>query len=164
MAIEEAHQIAVYTGRLSAVVFVIALLGAGSGRRAVASWLAFLAAHTVHFLAVLWFALLNSGRDLFPGGTSFEQAGGWPTVLASLAVFYSLASIVLAARRAGPAAGRYLRRAGLAATIAIGAMFLATYGPLVAQSTLFALPVAVIAGALGLHLARTIGQARARPP
>jgi hypothetical protein len=164
MTIEDAHQLAVYTGRVSAAAFVVALLMATRSQRAVVSWLAFLAAHTVHFFTVLQFARLNGGRDLFPGGTSFEEAGGWPTVLTSLAVFYGLAAIALAARHAGPAAGRYLRRAGLAATVAIAAMFLATYGPLAAQSALFALPSAVIVVALGLYLARTMAQARAGSP
>lgn len=157
MTAQEIHGFVVATGRLSATVFVFALLAAGGGsRRALAFWWAFLCAHTVHFAVVAWFAVANGGRGLFPGGRSLEEAGGWPILLASAAVFYGLALTALAARRADAAAGRWLRIAGTTATTCIGLMFLATYVPLVATSTYFILPVMAIGGALSFYLVRGV--------
>lgn len=155
MTAQEVHGFVVGTGRLSATVFVFALLVAGGSRRALALWWTFLGAHTVHFAVVAWFAVANGGRGLFPGGRSLEEAGGWPTVLASAALFYSLALTALAARRAGVASSRWLRIAGSTATTCIGLMFLATYVPLVATSTFFILPAAAITGAMSFHLMRS---------
>lgn len=136
------------TGRLSALLFVTALLApAVSGRasrRSAGFFLAFITAHTAHYAAVVWFAVANGGRDLFPGGRSLQDVGGWLTVLGLFAFFYVLAFIGLAARRAGLAAGRWLRGADRMATILIGLQFVATYAPLVTRSLWFVAPTALL--------------------
>lgn len=164
MGVQEIHDLVVGTGRVSAAMFVLALLGAGAAERAVALWWAFLGGHTAHFVAVAWFAIVNEGRDLFPGGRSFEDAGGWPTVLGAVALFYALALAGLAERRSGPAAGRWSRMAGLAATVVIGLMFLAVYIPMIASSAFFAMPSMAVMGALGAYLAHAAQQRRKRLP
>jgi hypothetical protein len=154
MTPEGIHSLVVGTGRLSTAVFIAALLASGAGRLGLRSWLAFVAAQTVHFAAVLWFGIANGGRDLFPDGRSLGDAGGWPALLGIFAFFYILAFPVLTARRAGPDAGPRLRLAGRGATTLIGLIFLATYVPLIGGSMLFAMPVVVVSGALGAYLAR----------
>jgi hypothetical protein len=160
----EIHRLVVGTGRVSAAVFVLALLAVGAGSRAVALWSAFLAAHTVHYGAVAWFGVVNEGRDLFPGRTSFADAGGWPVVVAGVTLFYTLAIIGLAERRAGDVASRWLRVAGLAATTLIGLTFLAVYVPLVDNSIVFAGPALAIAAALAVYLALAMQRSRVDRP
>lgn len=163
MTAQDAHDFVVVTGRISAALFVVALLGAAVHRHALKVWMAFLAIHTVHFAAVLWFAVANEGRDLFPGGTSLVEAGGWPVVLGSAVLFYALALTVLLALRKERRAGRWLSWAGAAATTLIGFEFLAVYVPLVPASPVFALSVAALVVALGFYLVRTIPQPGDRP-
>ena len=155
MGPDEVHTLVVVTGRLSATLFVAALCGAVLPWRAVQLWVGFLSAHTIHFAAVLSFAILNKGRDLFPGGMSLADAGGWPALAASATFFYSLAVTNLVSMRRGPRAGRWLRLAGPIAASLIGSMFLATYMPLVGISAFFAIPVLAVSAALVTYLWRT---------
>ena len=68
-------------------------LSVGPARRTSVArlYLAFMAVHAIHFTVVSTYARINGGRDLFPGGRSLNQAGGWPTVVSIYAVFSSLA-------------------------------------------------------------------------
>jgi hypothetical protein len=163
MTPDDVHALTVMTGRLSAAVFVLALLGAALRWRPVPLWLTFLGVHTVHFAVVLLFAVANQGRNLFPGGTSLDEAGGWGVLLGSGTLFYALALTSLACLRAGQRAKRWLRIAGPLAATLIALMFAATYLPLVPVSPFFMLPVAAIGAALGLYLMRSIPAMRTKP-
>lgn len=86
------HDLVVGTGRLSAALFVAALLGAGAGYRAVPLWLAFVAAHTVHFSFVAWLAAASDGANL-------RDIGGWPTALGGGLGALPASSIIAPIRR-----------------------------------------------------------------
>jgi hypothetical protein len=137
------------TARSSALLFAAAQTAGAVGPRASktsrALYLAFLTAHAVHFTAVTRYALLTGGRNLFPGGRSLNDVGGWRTVagifgtFAGLAVTGWLAQAGASSRRPGAAI------AGRAATGVIAAMFVGTYLGKVAQSRWYALPAAAVA-------------------
>lgn len=154
MGPEDIHAIVAGTGRLSAALFAGALVGAALAWHAVRLWLAFMAAHTIHFAAVAWFAVVNDGQNLFPGGRSLAEAGGWPALLAIAAFFYALALISLASMTRPFA--RRLRMAGVLTTGIIGFMFLAVYVPMLRIAAIFVLLAAAIVGALGFFLVREI--------
>lgn len=147
MAPEEIHHLVAGTGRLSAAVFVVALLGAGVRTRAVRLWLAYVGAHAVHFSMVAWLAFASDGANL-------RDIGGWPTALGVGAGFYILAAC--AALAWSGTGWRAVRGIGHAGVALIALAFIATYVPLLATSSLFALPVVGIVGALGFYFARVI--------
>lgn len=119
------------TARTSAVLFAAAQATSASGLRTVRAsrplYLAFMAAHAVHFAVVSRYAIVNGGRDLFPGGRSMNDVGGWPTVLGIYTFFGGLALTGWIA--GGPAASGQprIRVAGRAANGLIAAMFIGTY-------------------------------------
>ena len=141
------HDLVVGTGRLSAALFVAALLGAGAGYRAVPLWLAFVAAHTVHFSFVAWLAAASDGANL-------RDIGGWPTALGVGAGFYIL--VACTAVTWSGIGWRAIHGIGPAGVVLIALALIATYVPLLATSMLFALPVVAIIGALSVYLARVI--------
>lgn len=147
MTPEEIHHLVVGTGRLSAALFIVALLGAGVGFRAVPLWLAFVAAHTIHFSFVAWLAVASEGANL-------RDIGGWPTALGVGTGFYVLAACAALAWSGG--GWRVVHGIGHAGVVLIALAFIATYVPLLATSAFFALPVVGIVGALGFYLARVI--------
>ena len=82
-----------------------------------------MAAHAVHFAVVARYAVVNGGRDLFPGGRSLHDVGGWPTV-AGIYTFFSGLAVTGWAAGAPRAAGQpSLRAVGQAATGLMAAMF-----------------------------------------
>lgn len=143
-----------WTARLSAVLFAAALLAPAlsslSARRAQTLYLGFIIAHTLHFSFVAWLAKVTGGENMFPGGRSVGDVGGWPAVLGIFAFFYTLALVGLVARRAGPRAGLGLRAAGRFSTTFIGFMFVSTYVPLIARSQWYALPAALVAAGVAV--------------
>ena len=84
------------TARVSALLFAGAQATSALGSRAAPAWrllyLAFMAAHAVHFAVVARYAVVNGGRDLFPGGRSLRNVGGWPTVAGIYTFFAGLAA------------------------------------------------------------------------
>jgi hypothetical protein len=149
------HLAVSWTARLSAVSFALSLLvPALSPKRAGHSGrlqLAFIVAHTLHFAFVAWLAGVTGGAGMFPGGRSVAEVGGWPVVLAIVALFYAVAFTAFTARRAGASRAR-LRTAGKLANAFIGFMFVATYVPLVARSGWYALPALLVMAAVAADL------------
>jgi hypothetical protein len=86
---------------------------------------AFMAAHAAHFSVVARYAVRTGGRNLFPGGRSMQDVGGWPTLLGIYSLFAGLAIIGRAAETTSPSDRS--RTLGRTANTVIGAMFLGTY-------------------------------------
>lgn len=139
------------TARTSALLFAGAQATSAFGPRALPVsrrlYLAFMAAHAIHFTVVSTYAKINGGRDLFPAGRSLNQAGGWPTVISIYTLFSSLALTGWAA--GGPLATTHpkIGTIGRAATWVIAAMFVGTYLGQLSRSPWYALPATVVAGA-----------------
>lgn len=138
------------TARASALLFAgsqaTAVLDSRARHAARPLYVGFMAAHAVHFAMVARYAQVTGGRNLFPGGRSMSQVGGWPTVLAIFTLFAGLAATGWAAG-AYPN-GRPRRRAlGRGATGVITAMYAGVYLGQVGRSRWYALPAAVVAGA-----------------
>lgn len=144
------------TARLSALLFATALIAPvllqQRQRLSQAPFVAFVAAHTVHFGFVIGLVLETGGEGMFPGGRDVADAGGLPAVFAIFAFFYLLAGLALVERRAGPSAGKMLHWAGRFATVFLGYMFVSTYVPLVERSPWYALPAALVATAVLVDL------------
>ena len=107
-----------------------------------------MAAHAVHFAVVARYAVVNGGRDLFPGGRSLHDVGGWPTVAGIYTFFAGLAVtgwVAGAPRAAGQPA---LRVVGQAATGLMAAMFVEVYLGQLPRSRWYALPATAVAGAV----------------
>ena len=120
-----------------------------------------MAAHAVHFAVVARYAKANGGRDLFPGGRSMQEVGGWPRVFGIFGFFSSLA---LLGWVAGPprATGRHpVSALGNGATGVIAAMFIGTYAGQLPRSPWYAVPASTVAGAV---TANFITQRRRRDP
>lgn len=132
-----------WTARLSAILFAITLASPAWSTRALRGsrqlYLAFMLAHTAHFVFVVRLAQATAGENMFPGGRSVDDVGGWPTVFGIMSFFYALAIVGLIARRAGSTPGHRLRLANRIATTMIGFMFIVTYVQLTFQSSWFAL-------------------------
>lgn len=144
----------VWSARLSAGLFTAALLAPlALGRRTVAPFPAFVGAHTVHFGLVIAVAAETGGAGMFPGGRSLAEVGGWPTLLAIVALFYLLALASFLERRPGGAPSLAVRRLGRFSTGFLAFMFVATYLPLAARSPWYGLFAAVIFAAAALDLA-----------
>jgi hypothetical protein len=154
MTPETIHHFVVGTARLSAVLFVLALLGASLGTQAVRLWLAYVAGHTVHFSFVAWLAFATDGANL-------RDIGGWPTVIWVGTGFYIF--VICAALAWAGSGWRAVRVLGHAGVVMIALAFIATYAGLIAKSALFALPVVAILGAVGFYIARVF-QASGRMP
>jgi uncharacterized protein len=144
------------TARGSALLFAAAqatsALGPRTGRAPRLLYLAFMAAHAVHFTVVAAHAKVNGGRDLFPGGRSMNEVGGWATVVGIFASFSGLA-VTGWATGASRATGRPLMRAiGQAATSVMAAMFVGVYLGQVPRSPWYAVPATVVAGAASANV------------
>jgi hypothetical protein len=142
------HQYVRLTARSSALLFAAAQTSSALGHRAAWAWrplyVGFIAAHAAHFTMVTRYAKVTGGRDLFPGGRSLNEVGGWPTV-AGIYTFF--AGLVLTGWAAGTAALRAkpaMRAAGTAATGLIGAMFVGTYVGQLSQSRWYAVPAVLV--------------------
>ena len=139
------------TARTSALLFAGAQAASAFGPRAAPVsrrlYLAFMAAHAVHFSVVSTYAVVNGGRDLFPGGRSLNQAGGWPTVVSIYTLFSGLALTGWAA--GGPLATTHpkMGTVGHAAIRVIAVMFVGVYLGQLTRSPWYALPATAVAGA-----------------
>ena len=125
------HRAVRLTARSSALLFASAQVASAIGPRGARAmrplYLGFMAAHAAHFLVVSKYATATGGRNLFPGGRSMRDVGGWRTVIGIFSVFAGMAVSGWAAQ--SPAAARRPRQraAGHAATVVMGAMFVGTY-------------------------------------
>ena len=145
------HRAVQLTARGSAVLFAAAqatsALGPRTGRAPRRLYLAFMAAHAVHFTAVTIYAKVNGGRDLFPGGRSMNEVGGWATVTGIFTFFSGLAVTAWAAGAPRPTGQPLPPALGQAATLVMAAMFGSVYLGQLPRSPWFAVPATAVAGA-----------------
>ena len=143
-----------WAARLSAIMFASSLaaplLPRLLARRSEALYLGFAAANTVQFVFVTLLALATGGANMFPGGRSVADVGGWPEVFGIFGFFYVLALVGWLGRRAG--ASSPLSAAGVFSRAFIGFMFVSTYVPLIARSAWYALPCAFVGAAVLVDL------------
>ncbi len=140
------------TARTSALLFagaqITSALGPRTGPAPRLLYLAFMAAHAVHLTVVARYAVVNRGRDLFPGGRSLEDAGGWPTVAAIYSVFAGLAVTGWATGTPRAASRRTTRIVGQTATWLMAGMFVEVYLGQLPRSRWYAVPATAMAGAV----------------
>ena len=107
-----------------------------------------MAAHAVHFTVVARYAVVNGGRDLFPGGRSLRDVGGWRTVVGIYSFFAGLA--VTGWVTDAPLVARRPRwhAIGHAATWVMAAMFVGVYLGQLPRSRWYAVPATAVAGAM----------------
>jgi hypothetical protein len=139
-----------WSARTSAVLFALSLAAPlvpkWLARPSEALYVGFVAANTVQFYFVTQLALATGGANMFPGGRSLADVGGWPSVLGIFTFFYVLALMGWLSRR--DSAKSRLRAAGVFSRTFIGFMFVSTYIPLIARSPWYALPCALVAAAV----------------
>jgi hypothetical protein len=145
-----------WTARLSALLFAAALaaplLPRPLARRSQALYVGFVLANSLQFLSVTWLARMTGGANLFPGGRSLADVGGWPAMFGIFGFFYALALVGFVARQRGARASSGLRAAGTFSTTFIGFMFVATYVPLVARSRWYAIPAVLVAASVLVNI------------
>lgn len=142
------------TARVSAACFAAALIAFAAraprhheaGSTGVRLFVAFILAHTIHFGAVLWLAVLTSGENI-------RARDGWFVVLTVGALFYLAAFAILGAWRgfgAGRTVTRAKRLAGHAGVAFIAVIFLNSYAARVGRMPVYWVPailmVAVVTG------------------
>jgi hypothetical protein len=155
MSAADVYRIVQLTARSSALLFAAAqaaaALGQRAGRAPTLLYLAFMATHVAHFSAVATYAKVNGGRDLFPGGRSMNDVGGWPTVAGIYTLFSGLAVTGWAdgmPRAPGPPAHPVI---GEAALWVMTAMFVDVYVRQLPRSRWYAVPATTVAGAMTGH-------------
>lgn len=153
------------TARTSALLFAAAqaatAVGAPARPMGRALYLSFMAAHAVHFVAVTRYGRMIGGRNLFPGGRSVSDVGGWRTVVAIYAAFATLA--ITGWIGGSPAVTErvpVVTAADPIATGVIATMFVGTYLGQLRNSPVYAVPAVLVAGAT---LARILSGRRLRP-
>jgi hypothetical protein len=162
MNIDELTLAVHWTARASALLFSLGLVTpvafpgrTWTGRSA---YLGFMTAHTVHFAFVFLLAQANQGQNMFPGGRSIEESGGWGAVIGIAAFFYTLAFLGLLGRAGEVSSWR--RWASLFATTFLGYMFVSTYVPLATTTPWYWLPAGVVTVAVLLNLAHALRGSR----
>lgn len=140
------------TARTSALLFsaaqATAALGPRTGQAPRLLYVAFMAAHAVHFAVVARYAEVNGGRDLFPGGRSLHDVGGWATV-AGIYTFFAGLAVAGWTTNLPQATGRpAMRIIGQTATWLIAAMFVGVYQGQLRRSRWYAVPATAVAGAV----------------
>jgi len=140
------------TARSSALLFAAAqaasALGPRTRRAPTFLYVAFMAAHAGHLTAVAAYAGVNGGRDLFPGGRSMDEVGGWPTVAAIDTLFSALAVTGWAARTQRAPSQPSHRVIGQAALWVMAAMFVGAYVGQLPRSRWYAVHATSVAGAM----------------
>ncbi|HZA05570.1 MAG TPA: hypothetical protein VE617_13480 [Propionibacteriaceae bacterium] len=117
------------TARTSALLFAAAQATSAfppTQRASRGFYAAFLAAHAAHFVAVTRYAVRTGGHNLFPGGRSLSDVGGWPTVAGIYVAFAGLAVTGWLAQ-APTVHQSWLLAAGRGANGVIAAMFAGVY-------------------------------------
>ncbi len=145
------HRAVRLTARGSAVLFAAAeatpALRPRAGRAARRLYLGFLVTHAAHFIVVAEYAVVTQGRNLFPGGRSLDEAGGWPTVAG---IYTAFATVALAGFPPGPGSSgqRQPRLVGSVARALIGTLFVGTYLGQLRQSRWYAVPAVMVGAAV----------------
>jgi uncharacterized protein len=155
------------TARASALLFAGAQATSAMGSRAAQAsrplYVAFMAAHAVHFTVVARYAVVNGGRDLCPGGRSLTDVGGWATV-AGIYTFVAGLAVTSWTTGAPRAAGRPRKSAvGHAATGLIAAMFVSVYLGQLRRSPWYAVPATAVAGAVTANVVAQRRRLRQHP-
>jgi hypothetical protein len=146
------------TARASATLFAAALIlfatGSRSGRSGVRYgirlFLGFVLAHTIHFSAVVWLAVLTAGENI-------EERDGWTVVLTVGALFYFAAFLIVRAWRAIDSGRTLPRRDRLAANAAITLIalaFLNSYLARVPDRRIFWLPAICLVVSVAVYFVR----------
>jgi len=158
---EETAVVARLTARVSAAVFAASLVAAarrlaaggtadvGAARRAdIAAFAAFLAAHTIHFAAVLLLAAATAGENI-------RSAGGWIPTLVVAAAFYAACGGVLRGKlRPAPRwTTARQRRLDVATMAIVWLVFFQAYALRLLQSAWFTALAAALAASLALFAA-----------
>jgi hypothetical protein len=160
------HRYVRLTARSSALLFAAAQAAPAVGPRAAGAsrplYLGFMAAHAVHFTVVARYAKVTGGRDLFPGGRTMNDVGGWPTVAGIYSFFAGLAGTGWAAGTPAAIGKPRMQVAGRAATGLIGAMFVGTYLGQLSQSRWYAVPAALVGTAVTANVVARYRDAIAR--
>jgi hypothetical protein len=150
------YRIVRLTARASGLLFAAseATDAFGAPARPVARrlYVAFAAAHGVHFVAVTRYAAITGGRNLFPGGRHLGDVGGWPTVLPIYGLFVGLVALGGVNFTTYQPPRRAITVAGHVATELIGALFIGTYLGQTARSPWFAVPAATIGASVAARL------------
>ena len=140
------------TARASALLFAAgkatSAIGPPLAQASRPFYVAFLAAHAVHFTVVARYAVVNGGRDLFPGGRSLDDVGGWRTVVG---IYSSFAGLAVSGWVGGSprVAGRSLwHPIGHGATWVMATMFVGVYLGQLRRSRWYAVPATAVAGAM----------------
>ena len=145
------------TARLSAIGFLaaIGLFAArfpGKVGGAIRLLTSFLVAHTIHFGAVTWLAMLTAGENI-------GERGGWPVAMTVAAAFYLSAFAVLRMWRRVASARPVSRLERLAAHLGvlfIAAIFLNSYAARVATKPAYWLWIAGLVSVVTVYMARTM--------
>jgi hypothetical protein len=151
----QAELLARLTARASAAIFAAALVcfaidGRRHGRprrRSLRALGAFIAAHTIHFSAVAWLAVVSQGENI-------RARGGAGPVLAVAALFYVAVALVFFTWRAashGQEIGRAHRASSHVSVLLVGAVFVNSYIARLGVEPVFALPVAALTGAIVMY-------------
>ena len=155
-----------WTVRASGVAFAAALTlfaAADSGRgrlqRARRALVAFIAAHTIHFAAVVWLAAVTASANI-------EDRGGWVLMLMVAALFYASAAAILrvwsdVAEGRQPASGSWL--GSVLGVLFISAVFLNSYFARVEEMPIYWLAAVLMSAAVGLYLVSVAARARSSP-
>ncbi|MGC4096391.1 MAG: hypothetical protein QM706_04685 [Nitrospira sp.] len=136
------------TARASAILFATALLVPvlfhRTQQHSQGLYGVFIVAQTAHFGCVIWLANEMGGRNMFPGGKSIEEVGGWPIVFGICSLFYALAVVRLITSSMEMGTRWRPQTASRMATAMIGGMFLSVYVPLIPQSSWYAALAALL--------------------
>ena len=103
------HQVVRLTARASALLFAAAQGSSAlkpAQRASRPLYVAFMVAHAVHIVAVTRYAVRTGGRNLFPGGRSLQDVGGWRTVAGIYGAFAGLALTACGQARRPPGPDR----------------------------------------------------------
>ena len=147
------------TARLSAAAFAAALILFASGyqhdrrRLSLATRLfaGFIVAHSIHFLTVIWLAVVTAGENI-------QERDGWAVVIAVGLLFYVAVFLVLRGWRDATRGHSPSRGPGVTAdvaVVAIAAVFLNSYLGRVGRMPIFWWPAAALAGTVALYFVRT---------
>ena len=154
MSTAQLHRAVRLTARTSALLFAgaQATSALGPARASRPLYLAFMAAHAAHFTVVARYAKVKGGRDVFPGGRSVDEVGGWATVAGIYTFFFGLAITGWAAGAPRMTGEPSMRATQRAATLLMAAMFVGTYLGQLRRSPWYAVPATIVAGTVAANI------------
>ena len=113
-------------------------------------FLGFVLAHTIHFAAIVWLAVLTAGANI-------QERDGWTVVLTVAALFYVAAFLIVRAWRAidsGRVLPRRDRLAANAGITLIAVAFLNSYLARAADKPLYWLPALCMVASVAVYFVR----------